>query len=153
MPFFFILSFRLLANDDAIDQLSEFVETGMAQWHVPGMAVAVLSDQKILFQRGFGNSRAAGGQPVDIHTQFAIASTTKAMIAASIMMLVDEKKLLLDDLVIQHIPELQFAGGWLNSQITVRDLLTHRTGLGSTDFWAFFQGTPLDEQIKVTEKC
>ena len=149
LAIFFILPFHLLANDDVIDQLSEFVETGMAQWHVPGMAVAVLSDQNILFQRGFGNSRAGGGKPVDIHTQFAIASTTKAMIAASIMMLVDEKKLALDDLVIQHIPELQFADGWLNSQITVRDLLTHRTGLSSTDFWVFFQGTPLDEQISL----
>jgi CubicO group peptidase (beta-lactamase class C family) len=145
----FVLPLKLLANDKVLDQLPEFVEEGMSAWHVPGMAVAVLSDEKILFQQGFGKTAVKGGKKVDAHTQFAIASTTKAMVAASIMMLVDEKKLALDDLAIQHLPELQFGETWLNSQITVRDMLTHRTGLGSTDFWAFFQGTPLEEQISL----
>lgn len=145
----FVLPLKLLAIDEVIDQLPGFVEEGMSAWHVPGMAVAVLSDEKVLFQQGFGKTSVNGGKQVDIHTQFAIASTTKAMVAVGIMMLADEKKLTLDDLAIQHIPELQFGETWLNSQITVRDLLTHRTGLGSTDFWAFFQGTPLEEQISL----
>ncbi len=145
----FVLPSQLLANDQAIDQLPAFIEKGMSEWQVPGMAVAVLSDQKILFQQGFGKTRTTAGKQVDIHTQFAIASTTKAMIAASIMMLVDEQKLALDDLAIKYLPELQFGDVWLNSQVTIRDMLTHRTGLGSTDFWAFIQGTPLQEQIKL----
>jgi len=146
-----ILPHTLFASDETLDQLSDFIKKGMKEWHVPGMAVAVVSDQEILFEQGFGNTSVKHGKKVDRHTQFAIASTTKAMIAAGIMILVDEQKLALDDLAIKHIPELQFGETWLNGQVTVRDLLTHRTGLASTDFWAFFQGTPLDKQIELLQ--
>ena len=142
-----LLTQSLLASDESIETLPQFIEEGMTAWHVPGMAVAVVTDEKILFQQGFGKTEVSGGSKVDAHTQFAIASTTKAMIAASIMILADENKLALDDLAIKHLPELQFGDIWLNSEVTLRDMLTHRTGLASTDFWTFFQGMPLDEQI------
>ena len=147
-----ILAPSLWANDETIGNLPGFIEHGMSEWHVPGMAVAVVTDEKILFQQGFGKTQVSGGRQVDTHTQFAIASTTKAMIAASIMILVDENKLALDDLAIKHLPELQFGDVWLNSQVTLRDMLTHRTGLASTDFWTFFQGMPLDEQISLMQE-
>ncbi len=144
----FLFHGMLLADDAVIEQLPGFIEKGMSAWHVPGMAVTVVTDQDLLFQKGFGSTAADGGSAVDEHTLFAIASTTKAMVAAAIMMLVEEDKLALDDLAIDHLPELQFADAWLNSQVTVRDMLTHRTGLSSTDYWSFLQSTPLMEQIK-----
>jgi CubicO group peptidase (beta-lactamase class C family) len=128
--------------------LSEFVENGMEMWNVPGMAVAVVSSDQVLFEQGFGETAIQDGQKVDEHTLFAIASTTKAMVVAGILMLVEEKKLSLDDPITRHLPELHFNDPMLTNQIMVRDLLAHRTGLPSTDFWTFFQGMPLDEQIR-----
>ncbi len=129
------------------EQLSEFTERGMDLWHVPGMSVAVVSQDEVLFQKGFGHTAAQNGQAVTVHTLFAIASTTKAMVVAGILMLVDEDKLSLDDPIIKHIPELHFKDPALTQQLIVRDLLAHRTGLPSTDVWSFLQGMPLDEQI------
>ena len=69
------------------------------------------------------------------------------MVVTGILMLVDEGKLSLDDPIIKHVPELHFADPSLTQQLMVRDLLAHRTGLPSTDYWSFFQDMPLDEQI------
>ena len=128
-------------------QLASFTEQGMALWHVPGMSVAVVSKDKILFQQGFGKTAINNGQDVDENTLFSIASTTKAMVVSGILILVDEGKLSLDDPISKHIPELHFNDPLLTQKITVRDLLAHRTGLPSTDYWSFFQDMPLAEQI------
>jgi len=133
------------------EPLSRFVESGMTLWQVPGMAVAVVSSDEVLFQQGFGTTALKDGVNVDQHTLFAIASTTKAMVVAGILMLVDEGKLSLDDPIVKYIPELHFSDPMLTEQIMVRDLLAHRTGLPSTDFWTFFQDMPLDEQIRRLE--
>jgi CubicO group peptidase (beta-lactamase class C family) len=128
-------------------KLDPLVQRGMEMWHVPGMAVTVVSGDEVLYQRGFGQTATSGGEPINEHTLFANASTTKAMVAAGILMLADEGKLALDDLIIKHIPELHFKDPLLTAQLTIRDLLAHRTGLPSTDVWTFFQDMPLDEQI------
>jgi CubicO group peptidase (beta-lactamase class C family) len=128
------------------DRLTAFTERGMEMWHVPGLAVAVVTPGEVLFQRGFGTTAVENGQPVDEHTLFAIASTTKAMVVSGILILADEEKLSLDDPVIEHVPELHFEDPSLTQQLTVRDLLAHRTGLPSTDYW-YFQNICLDEQL------
>ena len=98
------------------EYLSAFTQRGMDLWHVPGMAVAVVTKDEILFQQGFGNTAIENGQAVDEHTLFAIASTTKAMVVAAILILVDEEKLSLDDPIIKHIPELHFENPMLTKQ-------------------------------------
>lgn len=132
-------------------ELSGFIEHGMELWQVPGMSVAVVSSDEILYQQSFGESAIEDGQKVDEHTLFAIASTTKAMVVSGILMLVDEKKLKLDDPIVKYIPELHFSDPMLTEQLMVRDLLAHRTGLPSTDFWSFFQKMPVDEQVRRLE--
>jgi CubicO group peptidase (beta-lactamase class C family) len=144
---FVFLPGTVLANASAPDDLTDFVNEGMQLWNVPGMAVAVVSGNEVLYEQGFGSTAIKDGKEVDKNTLFAIASTTKAMLTAGIMVLVDEEKLALDDLAIKYIPELHFGDASMGQQITVRDLMTHRTGLASTDFWTFGQGMPLDEQI------
>ncbi len=134
------------------DHLSAFTERGMDLWHVPGMSVAVVTQDEVLLQKGFGSTAAKKGQAVDQHTLFAIASTTKAMVVTGILMLVDEGKLSLDDPITKHVPELHFGDPLLTQQLIVRDLLAHRTGLPSTDYWSFFQDMPLDEQITRLQK-
>ncbi|MFC1688341.1 serine hydrolase [Pseudomonadota bacterium] len=140
-------STTLLAGSEW-ERLDAFVDRGMEMWHVPGMAVTVVSRSEVMYQKGFGQTEAGGGKAVDNHTLFANASTTKAMVAAGILMLADEDRLSLDDTIISHIPELHFNDPLLTGQLTIRDLLVHRTGLPSTDGWTFFQEMPLDEQIR-----
>lgn len=134
------------AADDT--ELSSSIKTGMELWHVPGMAVAVMSRDEVFYQQGFGSTAVEGGTGVDEHTLFAIASTTKAMVVAAILILADEGKLSLDDPITRYLPELHFSDPMLTEQVMIRDLLSHRTGLPSTDFWTFFQEMPLDEQIR-----
>ena len=128
--------------------LSAFVRQGMDLWRVPGMAVTVVNSEEVLYRESFGMTAIESGAPIDENTLFAIASTTKAMVAAAILVLADEGKLSLDDKVTDHIPELHFNSPLLTAQITLRDLLAHRTGLPSTDFWSFFLDMPVDEQIR-----
>ncbi len=80
-----LLGFALpaMAAFDA-DHLSAFTKQGMDLWHVPGMSVAVVTQDDVLLQRGFGNTAAKNGRAVDEHTLFAIASTTKAMVVTGI---------------------------------------------------------------------
>ncbi|MGB5345146.1 MAG: serine hydrolase [Woeseia sp.] len=128
-------------------RFTDAVERGMTLWNVPGLAVAVIQDGETVLQRGFGNATIGGAQ-VDEHTLFSNASTTKAMVVAGLLMLVDEQRLTLDDPVVQYIPELHFHASMDTGAITLRDLLAHRTGLPSTDFWTFHQRFPLAEQIR-----
>jgi CubicO group peptidase (beta-lactamase class C family) len=123
------------------------VERGMADWQVPGLAVAVVEDGAVAYARGFGTTALDGGVAVDVDTPFANASTTKAMVAAGILMLVDEGRLALDVPVIEYLPQLHFADPALTQQVTLRDLLSHRTGMPSTDFLRFMQGMTAGEQM------
>ena len=123
------------------------VARAMAAWRIPGMVVAVFEEGRAVHVSALGTADLERGTPVTRGTFFVNASTTKAMVVAGVLMLVDEARLDLDDPVIRHIPELHFADPALTPQITIRDLLTHRTGLPSTDFWTFNQGMPLAEQL------
>jgi CubicO group peptidase (beta-lactamase class C family) len=137
------------ADINTFDQehLYRFVAQGMDLWNVPGMAVAVVSKDQVLFQQGFGQTATRDGLPVDEHTLFAAASTTKAMVVAGLLMLQDEGKLKFSDPITKLLPEVQFGDPVLNREATVADLLAHRTGLPSTDLWTFMQGMTLEEQI------
>lgn len=128
------------------DRLVTQVQRGQARWQVPGIAVAVLRDGDITFQQGFGVA-AIGSAAIDEHTLFANASTTKAMVVAGLLVLADEERLSLDHPVIRHLPELRFHEAINTADVTIRDLLSHRTGLPRTDFWTFQQRMPLAAQI------
>lgn len=94
-----------------------------------GMAVAYIADGKLVFARGYGVKRLGGAEPVDADTVFPIASMTKAFTAAALAMLVDEGKLGWDDKVVAHIPEFAMSDPYVTREMTVRDLLVHRSGL------------------------
>jgi CubicO group peptidase (beta-lactamase class C family) len=110
------------------------VARAVADWRAPGLAIAVVKDGQVVFSKGYGVRELGRPEPVDTHTLFAIGSTTKAMTAALVGMMVEEKKLGWDDKVIQHLPWFRVKDPYLTREITVRDLLTHRAGLGSVDY-------------------
>ncbi|TWI12053.1 serine hydrolase [Aerolutibacter ruishenii] len=122
------------ANTTALpEQLRDFdayVERVRQQFNVPGIAVAIIKDGRIVLERGYGVREMGKAAKVDEHTMFAIASNTKAFTAASLSILADEGKLSLDDRVIDHLPWFRMADPYVTHEMRVRDLLAHRSGLG-----------------------
>ena len=118
---------------DPLAGLDAYTAKAVADWRVPGLAIAVVKDGRIVFAKGYGVRELGKAAPVDTQTLFAIGSTTKAMTSASLGMLVDEGKLRWDDRVTKILPGFQLADPYVTRELTVRDLLTHRTGLGNAD--------------------
>lgn len=122
-----------------------YVQQAVAEWEVTGLAVAVVKDGEVLFAKGYGIRELGSAAKVDEHTLFAIGSTTKAMTAAAIGMLVDEGKLDWDDRVTDHLPDFRLYDPFVTREITVRDLLTHRAGLPNADFLWYGQDSEADD--------
>lgn len=110
--------------------IDKLVENALQTFQVPGMAVAIVKDGKIVFEKGYGVRSLARGGKVDENTLFGIASNSKAFTTAAIGILCDEGKLHLDDKVTDYIPEFRLYDPWVTAEFTIRDLLTHRSGLG-----------------------
>ncbi|WP_426176446.1 serine hydrolase [Massilia sp. TWR1-2-2] len=102
----------------------------LKNFDVPGLAIAVVKDGKVVVARGFGVKKFGEAAPVDGKTLFEIASNSKAFTAAALAMLVDDGKLAWDDPVTRHLPDFQMYDAYVTKEMTVRDLLTHRSGLG-----------------------
>ena len=114
-----------------------YVAKAAKDWKVPGMAIAVVHGDSLVFAKGYGVQALGKPAPATEHTRFAIGSTTKAMTTAALAMLVDEGKVKWDDRVIDYLPDLQLYDPYATRELTVRDLLTHRTGLPGVDLlWA-----------------
>lgn len=126
-----------------------YVARTMQEFEVPGIAVAVVKDGKLLLAKGYGVRRLGDPTPVDENTLFGIASNSKAFTAACLAMLVDEGKIKWDDPVINYYPEFQMYDPYVTREMTVRDLLTHRSGLGlgAGDLLYFPHSTYTSEEI------
>lgn len=114
-------------------ELDAYVAGAVRDWNVPGLAIAVVKDDSIVFVKGYGVREAGKPQAVDAGTRFAIGSTTKAMTAVALGMLVDEGRVAWDAPVIRYLPAFRVGDPWVTRELTVRDLLTHRGGLGNAD--------------------
>lgn len=110
--------------------LDAWVQRTMKVFEVPGIAVGIVKDGKPVLLKGYGVRRLGDPAPVDEHTLFGIASNSKAFTSAAAGMLVDEGKLKWDDPVQKHLPAFQLADPYITRELTVRDLLCHRSGLG-----------------------
>jgi CubicO group peptidase (beta-lactamase class C family) len=115
------------ARPQDIDRLAVRIQQTFA---VPGMAVAIVKDGKVLFAKGYGVREAGTPGAVDARTLFGIGSNTKAFTVAALAMLVDQGKLDWDDRVIDRLPDFRLSDPYVTREITVRDLLTHRSGMG-----------------------
>jgi len=128
--------------------LSERIEEGMKEWDIPGMAVAIVHNDSVVFAEGFGvrelpgpmptgrpDQRPSAGDPdtlhqVDEHTLFGVASISKAFTAAALGLLVDEGRIDWDDPIVEYLPDFELYDPWVTENITIRDALSHRSGLG-----------------------
>jgi CubicO group peptidase (beta-lactamase class C family) len=102
----------------------------MAAFGTPGLSVAIVENGVTTLAKGYGVRRLGSPDPVGDDTLFNIASNTKAFTAAALAILVDEKKLAWDDPVIDHLPSFRMWDPYVTREMTVRDLLVHRSGLG-----------------------
>lgn len=110
--------------------LDAYVSQSMKTFDVPGMAVTIVKDGKILVAKGYGVRKLGETTPVDEFTMFAIGSNTKAFTTAALATLVDEGKLAWDDPVYQRLPGFVMYDPYVSHEMTIRDLLTHRSGMG-----------------------
>ena len=113
--------------------VERYIERALAAWEVPGVAVAVVKDDAVVWTRGFGVRKVGAAERVDDRTIFAIGSATKAFTAATVALMVDEGKVRWDDPASQHVPGLRLADPYASYELTVRDLLSHRSGLARGD--------------------
>ena len=111
-----------------LGNLEKRIEKERIKENIPGVAIAVVKDDKVIFSKGFGLSEIESNRRVTPETLFAIGSTTKAFTSTLIGMLVDESKMNWDDPVDKHIPEFRLKIDTGDEKVTVRDLLCHRTG-------------------------
>lgn len=125
------------AQRSDLTAFDRYVSQAVKAWEIPGLAIAVVSGDSVLFAKGYGVRTLGRPEPVDIHTRFAIGSTTKAMTSLAVLMAADSGELSLEDPVQRHLPSLQLYDPVMTREMTVRDLLTHHTGLpGADQLWA-----------------
>jgi len=112
------------------EQIDSLVQESMKAFNVPGIAVGIIKDGKIILARGYGVRSLNTQQKTDENTLFGIASNSKAFTATALGILVDEGKIKWDDKVRDYIPEFKLYSPYVTEEFTIRDLLTHRSGLG-----------------------
>jgi CubicO group peptidase (beta-lactamase class C family) len=106
------------------------VEQLRKEFGVPGVSIAIVEDGKVTLAKGWGVRDITTNQPVDADTIFFTGSTGKAFTNAALATLVDEGKIKWDDKVIDHMPDFRMWDPWVTREMTIRDLLVHRSGLG-----------------------
>ncbi len=119
---------RAQADMESIDK---YISSARADWQIPGMSVAIVKDGKVVLAKGYGFKTSGKQDVVDENTLFAIASNTKAFLSAALSILVDEGQISWDDKVRKYIPEFTLYDSYVSNEATIRDLLSHRVGLGT----------------------
>jgi CubicO group peptidase (beta-lactamase class C family) len=118
--------------EQKLEEIDSYANTVVNTWKDKsgaGMAIAVIKDDKVVIQKGYGIRELGKPEKPDGNTVFAIASNSKAFTTASLAILIDEKKLSWDDKVSKYLPDFQMYDPWVTSELTIRDLVTHRVGL------------------------
>ncbi|WP_332022113.1 serine hydrolase [Kaistella sp.] len=111
-------------------KLDELIQNTLKTFDVPGMSVGIIKDGKMIYAKGFGVNSLTANQKMDENTLVGIASNSKGFTGTALAMLADEGKLNFDDKVTKFIPEFRMYDPYVTQEITVKDLITHRAGLG-----------------------
>jgi len=153
---FFVLNFlfpnAILHAQISSLQLDTLVQNSLTKFNVAGVAVAIVKDGKIIYEKGFGVKSIATNSPVDVHTNFQIASNSKAFTTAALSILVDEGKISWKDKVRDYLPEFKMYNDYVTENFMIEDLLCHRSGLGlgAGDLMDFPDGTDFTIKDKLS---
>lgn len=130
------------AQDAPLAGFDDYVNKAIRDWEVPGLSIAIVKDDKVVYAKGFGVRKLGESAPVDERTLFAIGSSSKAFTAAAVAILVDEGKVKWDDPATKYLTGFQTYDPYVTRELSVRDLLTHRSGLERGDM--LWYGTEID---------
>jgi len=144
--FFSLSMFGQKDMDRKLKDLDVYYEQALDDWNVPGMAVAIVKDGEIIFSKGYGTLNVNTGEKVDGNSLFAIASNTKAFTATALAILVDEGKINWADRVRDYLPWFELYDPYVSDNFTIRDLLTHRSGLKTFSGDLIWYGTKLSRE-------
>ncbi|MFT3937188.1 MAG: serine hydrolase [Chitinophagaceae bacterium] len=141
--FVFVLAINLVAQDSipsfVKDSIDIYTNRALTDWRIPGVAVCIVKNGKVVLMKGYGTKELNGNDKVDENTLFMIGSNSKAFTATALAMLDAEKKLSLDDKVTKWLPEFALDNKAAGEQAIIRDLLCHRIGFktfqGDFTYW------------------
>ncbi|WP_053082715.1 serine hydrolase [Chryseobacterium angstadtii] len=139
--FIFLLNFNLAFSQTAFPtkQLDDKLNILLKETYAPGFSIAIVKDNKVVYSKGFGYSNIEKKQKADENTLFAIGSTTKAFTTGLLGIMEAEHGLSFDDSPRKYLPKLEFYNDLLNSELTIKDLVSHRSGLPRHDMsWYLF---------------
>ncbi len=138
------------ARADWIADLEAYAVATMAEAAIPGMAMAIVQNDAVIYAKGFGRLSADPASPlVNADTVFGIGSCSKAFGAVQLAILKDQGRLAWDDLVSKHLPAFQMFNPWVNTQFQVEDLLTHRSGLPAYTMYGMMElGYSTDDMVR-----
>ena len=125
-----------------------YITKAMADFKVPGLAIAVVRNDSVIFAKGYGTRTLGKAEPVDANTVFAIGSVSKAFTATLAAMMVDEGKMRWDDPATNYLPSLELFDPYVSKELTLRDLLTHRSGLARGDLMWYATDYSADEILR-----
>jgi CubicO group peptidase (beta-lactamase class C family) len=137
-----ILAPALAAQQVDLRAIDAWIAKAQKEWPVPGLSVAIVKDGSIVLEKGYGVRDVRGTEPVDQNTLYAIASNSKAFTVAALAKQVDDGKLSWDDRVVDHLPWFRLYDDYVTQDMRVRDLLCHRSGLGTYSGDLLWYGTP-----------
>lgn len=128
-----VCSFAQIDRDQQaiIKNIDSYIEQVRTDWKIPGMGVVFIKDDSVIFSKGYGvKNLSKPDEKVDSHTLFQIGSVSKSFTAAVLAQLVDEGLLKWEDTVKNILPDFEMYDPWVSSHLQVKDLTSHRTGLG-----------------------
>jgi CubicO group peptidase (beta-lactamase class C family) len=135
--FFLVFTITVFAQKTPFDKkfplVDKFFDSVMKEWNIPGLALAIVYKDKLIYGKGYGFRDLEKKLPVTSATLFPIASNTKLFTATAVCMLAEQGKLSLDKPVRTYMPSLHFYNEELDARVTLRDMLSHRTGLSRND--------------------
>src|SRR5580765_4856746 len=121
------------------DSLDGYIKKGLIDWNLPGLAIVIVKDGKVVWMKGYGIRDVESKKPVDENTLFMIASNTKLFTGSSLALLETRKKISLDDPITKYFPGYRLYDPSTTQLVTIRDLLCHRIGTktfeGDFTFW------------------
>ena len=139
----FVTSSIFSQTKEQINHLDSYFQKSLDEWQIPGMAIAIINADSIVFSKGYGYANINKKTKVDANTLFAVASNSKAFTASSIAKLVEEGKLNWDDKVIDYLPYFKMYNDYVTNNFTISDLLSHRSGLETFSGDLLWYGTTL----------
>ena len=140
--------------DFVVQELDSYVTQSLENWKIPGVAVCIVKDGKVVVAKGYGVKEYGNSSMVDQHTLFSLGSTSKAFVATALANLVYQDKCSLDDPVIKWLPQFGLSDPWVTENITLQDLLSHRIGLGrfQGDFMFFDTDLTKDDFYRILKQ-